>query len=311
MNEREHSPAGGSRGRAPISDEPVPTPFLRVLRERREACAVQLRKCRKHCGEESVHQLRVATRRLTSHLSLLECLVPRAELKQARRLLKDRMSRLSELRDVHVQLTFIAAQVGSYPPLARIREQLERRQRKLVRKAGRRIRGFVNRKLNRWLDRVEERLAAGARSSSARRRQLKLAVRATADAFREVVQRRKQILPTEPATVHRTRIAFKKFRYMVESLSPEITGYSRRELRRLAYYQRKMGLVQDLEVLQETIAGAVPQENRSADGFEPFRKYLCQRRRRALLNFIRAADQLYTFWPPGAQPPGMPRATAR
>jgi CHAD domain-containing protein len=50
-------------------------------------------------------------------------------------------------------------------------------------------------------------------------------------------------------TVHQTRIAFKRFRYMLESLSPAITGPSRRQLRALAYYQRKMGIIQDHEVL--------------------------------------------------------------
>ncbi|MCX6926986.1 MAG: hypothetical protein NT154_27830, partial [Verrucomicrobia bacterium] len=87
-------------------------------------------------------------------------------------------------------------------------------------------------------------------------------------------------------------------RYMVESLSPALTGLTKRQLRTLAYYQRKMGIIQDLEVLQAFIAGYVRENKRGADLLRSFCGYLRRRRTRALRSFLKTADRLYEFWPP-------------
>jgi CHAD domain-containing protein len=113
-----------------------------------------------------------------------------------------------------------------------------------------------------------------------------------------VVRRRQAIDPANASTIHRTRIAFKKFRYIVESLSPDVTGFGKRELRALAYYQRRMGNLQDLEVVQQCITSFV-QKHAGMEGLlKPFVGYLKARRARALRSFLRSADDLFEFWPP-------------
>jgi CHAD domain-containing protein len=282
---------------APAKAAGLTAPLLKVLQLRRQAYEVQLKKCQLRCSEEAVHQLRVSIRRLISHVALLECAFPGADLKKARRILKGQMTHLSKLRDVHVQLTFLKAHRKAFPVLRLMDRQLGKRERKLIKKARLQIRAFGNKKPTISLQALELRLIA-AGDAATRRRQAKAVLRETLHAFREVVRRRRAIQITEPSTVHRTRVAFKKFRYMVEALSPDFTGYNNRQVRRLALYQRKMGLVQDLEVLQRTVNAFASKKPAHKPRLEPFGKYLQGRRQRALRRFIATADDLYQFWPP-------------
>ena len=134
-------------------------------------------------------------------------------------------------------------------------------------------------------------------------------LRATNHAFHEVVARRQAINPAEPRTIHRTRVAFKRFRYMVESLSPAVTGLGGKPLRTLARYQRKMGNIQDLEVILACLNEYLEDHAHAQPLLEPFCRYLRRRRARALLAFLKSADDLFRFWPP--QRMAVPRVTGR
>jgi CHAD domain-containing protein len=122
-------------------------------------------------------------------------------------------------------------------------------------------------------------------------------LRRTGEAFAETVDRWRAIDPSAPRTIHRTRVAFKKFRYMVETLPFAVTGLRKRDLRNLAYYQRKMGNIQDIEVIQACVT-TFRQRHASASALlEPFHAYLHGRRKRALQLFLMSANKLSGFWP--------------
>jgi CHAD domain-containing protein len=123
-------------------------------------------------------------------------------------------------------------------------------------------------------------------------------LRATANAFAEAVQRRRAINLADLQTIHQTRVAFKRFRYMIESLSPALTGLSKRQLRALAYYQRKMGIIQDHEVLHRCVVRFIRENSQTELLLRPFCRYLKQRRMRAVHSFVKSADRLLEFWPP-------------
>ena len=258
----------------------------------------ELRGCQKHFSEKGVHELRVAARRLMSQLVLLSCVVRSAPLEKARRILKRRSAALGELRDTHVQLAAIAGQTARFPELTVIRAWLQRREERLAKSAAKQVRGFKTRKLEKWVHAVTDDLRGQSRGSRDQRRLTAAVLRATARAFAETVERRQAIDLADLRTIHQTRVAFKRFRYMVESLSPDLTGLSKRQLRALAYYQRKMGIIQDLEVLQARVARFIREHQEAEASLRPFGRYLGQRRSRALRSFLRSADRLFEFWPP-------------
>src|ERR1035441_3853249 len=260
----------------------------------------QLRRRQEQFSEEAVHELRVATRRLLAQLTLLSCIAPSAALEKARRILKRRLAALGDLRDTHVQRLFIEQKTGSFPELVRLRGWLQRHERRLARSAAEKVNRFKTRKLERWISALIQDLTVNARRSRAQSQLASAVLRAAAQAFAEAVERRRAIDLADLRTIHQTRVAFKRFRYTMESLSPGLTGLSKRQLRTLAYYQRKMGIIQDLEVMQACLARYTRGGKKREALLHRFSRHLRQRRARAVGSFLKSADRIYEFWPPAA-----------
>jgi CHAD domain-containing protein len=270
------------------------------LDNRWESYRERLRQCQDKFSAEAVHELRVATRRLLAQFILLSCVAPSAALEKARRMLKRRLAALGDLRDAHVQRLFIEEKAAGFPELALLHGWLQQRERQLAKAAADKVHRFKTKKLEKWISAMTADLTANARRSRAQRQLASAVLRATARAFAEAVERRRAIDVADMRTVHQTRVAFKRFRYMLESLSPGVTGLSRRQLRAIAYYQRKMGIIQDLEVMQAGVARYSREGKKRAARLQRFSRHLRQRRARALRSFLKSADRLFGFWPPAA-----------
>jgi CHAD domain-containing protein len=270
-----------------------------ALESRWQTYRKQLRHCQDEFSAEGVHELRVATRRLLAQFVLLDCVTAGSPLEKARRVLKRRLTALSDLRDTQVQLLLIDHLIAAYPELAVLRAWIQRHERRLVESAADNVSRCKTRKLEKWVSAMADELTANAHTSRAQERLASAVLQAAARSFAEAVQRRQAIDLAEMRTVHQTRVAFKRFRYMVESLSPALTSLSKRQLRTLAYYQRKMGIIQDLEVMQRCLARFLHEHSKAEPALRPFSHHLRQRRSRALRSFLKTADRLFDFWPPG------------
>jgi CHAD domain-containing protein len=244
-----------------------------------------------------VHELRVATRRLISQLSLVGCAFPAPKSRKLRRVLKRQLESLSALRDLQVQRVFVEQQAAKFPELNLLQAFLGRQECELIKEAARQTVQRRAKKLEKWTDGLTASLAQSLKDAPQPDESTVLVLRRIGEAFAETVKRWRAIDPSEPRTIHRTRVAFKKFRYMVETLPPGVTGFRKRDLRNLAYYQRKMGNIQDIEVIQACIT-AFRQQHESAETLlAPFRAYLQARRKRALRLFLMSATKLSGFWP--------------
>jgi CHAD domain-containing protein len=269
-----------------------------ALENRWESYREQLRRCQEKFSEGAVHELRVATRRLLAQFTLLSSVAPGAALEKGRRILKRRLAILGDLRDTQVQRLFIEQQTIRFPELLLLRDWLKRRERRLAQAAAEKVNRFKTRKLGRWISALIGHLTTNAGRSRTQSRLAIGVLRATANAFADAVDRRQAIDLADLRTIHQTRVAFKRFRYMLESLSPGITGLSKRQLRTLAYYQRKMGIIQDLEVMQACVARYTRGDKKREALLQRFSRHLRERRARALRSFLKSADRLYEFWPP-------------
>jgi len=282
-------------------EPPAVAPVLAAaLDSRWQSYCDQLRLCQRQFSEEAVHQLRVATRRLLAQFTLLCSVAPHPALEKARRLLKRRLVVLGDLRDAQVQRQFLEQKTVRFPELVLLGGWLHRRERRLSRSAAASVNRFKTRKLERCIAAVLESLAANAHKPRVQRQLASAVLRAAAQTFAEAVERRRAIDLADLRTIHQTRVAFKRFRYTVESLSPGVTGLTRRQLRPLAYYQRKMGIIQDLEVMQGCVAQYVRGNKQREVLLHRFASHLRQRRARALRSFLISADRLFEFWPPAA-----------
>jgi CHAD domain-containing protein len=122
-------------------------------------------------------------------------------------------------------------------------------------------------------------------------------------AFRRARQLRTRINPRDPWTIHRTRVAFKRFRYMVEALAERLPGVTGERLAAMRHYQTMMGEIQDAEVLLRTLDKFLRKKEIKPEAARRFRAELLRRRQRLIRIYLKAADQLLEFWPlPGGGP---------
>ena len=298
------SPTKPGAIRISLATEAVPVavgPYLAEgLASRWQSYRKQLHHCQEECSEEAVHELRVATRRLLAQFTLLSWVEPSTPIEKARRILKRHLAALGDLRDIHVQRLFLEQKAARFPELVLFHAWLERRERCLVKSAAGQVSRFKTRKLEKSISALIADLTVNAGGARRQTRLESTVLQAAAEAFAEAVARCRAINLAEPDTIHRTRVAFKRFRYIMESLAPGLTGLSKRQLRALACYQRKMGLIQDLEVMQTCLTNYLRENQEHTALLRPFCRHLRQRRSRALRSFVKTADRLFEFWPPAA-----------
>src|SRR6185369_16769683 len=230
------------------ADERVRQSLEELLDLRRRGYRKAFKSCRKKFSEQSVHGLRVEIRRILSTLALLAAAVPHTRIVALESELRDRLKALSRLRDTQVQIDAIAEICKDTPQLKSFHAWLRRRERRLMkrlkgelaearpRRTARRI-GRLSRTLHEITDRTTGKVDLQARL-----------IEATGRAFETVRARYRQVGPRDLAMIHRIRIAFKKFRYMVEALDG-IIRITDRQLRAMQAYQKSMGEIQDVEVL--------------------------------------------------------------
>src|ERR1041385_8119545 len=266
-----------------------------ALRDRWRTYRKQLRHCQKDFSETSIHQLRVATRRLMTQCVLVSSTTTGGKAERARKKLKGRLNLLGELRDIQVQRMFLEKQLLRFPEIALIVNLLRRRERVLAKAVTRKVGGARTKKLGKWISALCEEIAS-CPGNAAKHDLIQANVMSSLkSAFAEVCQRRKTINPGDSETIHRTRVAFKKLRYMTEALSPVFTGLGKGELRRFAHYQRRMGTLQDLEIVQSCVSRFLHEHSGTEPLLRRFSGYLRMRQRRALRTCLEHADDLIGF----------------
>ena len=253
----------------------------------------RLKRCRKEFSEEAVHQLRIETRRLLAKLDLLAALLPRARVNKARRLLKERLDAFDPLRDTQVKLLATEKLLKRFPEARPFRETLQRRERRLARDVSRRLRRCGTRKIAKAVTRMDKQIRRVLNGSAATRQEIVATVNA---AFGQVVARKQAIDGADTTTIHATRVAFKKFRYMLESLQPVLPLATDRRLETMQRYQSSMGDIQDSEVLLAGVKGFV-QKRHPEKSLKRLQAALVRRRILLIRRYLRSADELFSFWP--------------
>lgn len=278
-------------------DPTFPSPqglLLDALEKRWKTCLTELDHCQAEFSNEAVHDVRVALRRLLSLASLLHTIEPHPRLKKLRRALKSQLDNFDELRDTQVMLVKVAETINELPQLGDFQAHLLKAERRLLKKLQKKIEKFELKDVTRRILKTRESLEAEEKADLAAS-----ILQSVDEAFAIARQRRERIDPARPATIHRLRVAFKKFRYMVEIASPLLAGIPERNLKRMNHYQTLMGEIQDAEVFQQSLA----EFDASSADLEPVRLYSESRHADAISAYMKNKDMLDTFWRSAAQRP--------
>ena len=265
----------------------------------------ELKRCRDKFSDKAIHQFRVETRRLLARVDLLGSFLPARHLAKAQRALKHHLDVLDDLRDTQVQLRTVGKLLRVFPAARPFHDFLVKRETRFTRRTRKRIKQIRHRRLARLI-------AACRADVKARLRELppqrvsELLLRSLNRAFGRTHQRWGRIRPDDARTIHRTRVAFKKFRYMVEAVAEFLAGVTDERLAVLHRYQTMMGEIQDAEVLLQTLDKFLRKQEIKPEAARRFREELLRRRRRLIRVYLAAADELPEFWPPHQSRTGVP-----
>lgn len=271
--------------------------LIEALEDRHRNFAVQLVRVRRRPSEPGVHDLRVATRRLVAVMDLISGVAQDALLEKRRKALRSFLKGFNGLRDAHIRRIALRKLRAAFPSAGMCLRGMQVQERELLVATGRSVRMFDTAGLQASIAEAEDallRISINPALASATRVVL---TGALAAAFTRVVRRRQGINGTDPATVHRMRVAFKRFRYSLEILTPLLPWMTAGTRSRLNGYQTAMGKIQDTVVLLEGIAAYEakrPVTGRMA--LIEVREYLLRRRMALMDAFLANADVLYTFW---------------
>jgi len=266
----------------------------------------RLKRCQERFSEDAVHDVRVETRRLLSTLELLGAFLPESDIKKVRRALKRHLDTFDQLRDTQVQLGYVGRMAGTFPDAHTFYDWLRKREARFTRTTRKAVKRIKTKRLGRCLAAFEKEIRL-QRKRITREQAFAIIRRAINLAFARVAHRCRHVRADDTKTIHRTRIAFKHFRYMVEALAPLLPAVTEDHRRALRGYQCMMGDIQDMEVLLAALDKFVQKEEVNAASARRLKKELVRWRRMLIQIYLNAAGRLRRFWPP----PGLRQPTQK
>jgi len=204
-------------------------------------------RCSKEASEPEVHALRLATRHLQAVVQLLGAMHPDAErLHPFRQTLRRILKCTGELRDLQLHLAFLAA----HPPVTAWQRMLRRHLAAREANAQRRVQRTLGR-----IDRSALLATAAYAWPPPPPGRVRIAARA---ALRErsakLLRRIRALRTTEPHTLHRARIALKRYRSLRVLLADDQDQREARSLRSLKRLLDRLGEWHDRSVRVEQMA---------------------------------------------------------
>jgi CHAD domain-containing protein len=265
--------------------------LLDSLDEREATYREELKKCRDDFSKSAVHDLRTSIRRLFAVLDVVGFFTSDSDVEKVQDRLKEQLAGVGDLRDVQVLLDRIAADRGALPELGPFQGYLEKREKR-ERRAGEKHVGEIKpggvKKRLRKLRQALEDLSAEELNGKL--------PQAVDQAYLTVVQRYGEVDPSRLVSIHHLRVAFKKFRYMLEVIHPCLPGFPASQLQRMHDHQTRMGTLHDTEVLLETLA-EFAKDDESYDP-APVRRFYERTLADALSAYLQDKEQVLTFWRP-------------
>jgi CHAD domain-containing protein len=257
----------------------------------------ELKRCQKKFSEKAVHNSRVAARRLLATIELLEGFLRPEIVKKGQCLIKEHLDIFDDLRDTQVQLVAVNSLQATFPAARAICDWLQKRETRFRKQARNCVKRSRTKPLAKFItaseNAFEKQLEEGSADTAA-----KLLLRSVNKAFNRTMQFKQRIRTARPKTIHRTRVAFKRFRYMLELLAEHLPA-DEKMLAEMQHYQTMMGDIQDAEVLLHCFDKFARKKKIRPEAANQLRDELLRRRAWLIKVYMDAAGQLREFWPGG------------
>jgi len=205
------------------------------------------------------------------------------------RTFKRQLDKFDDLRDTQVALAVTSKLLYELPQLQVFQTYLEETEQKIFLTLGEQLKKFDNSKIDKRIRRTYEAIASEVRDDMEAD-----VLQVMDDAFLLTKIRLRWVDLTRPATIHRVRVAFKAFRYMVEIIYPMLNDFPIEHLKRMNNYQTRMGDIQDTEVFLRTFTDF--SQDASHSSLESVHRYYDHHHIEAIAAYIQNVNQLHSFW---------------
>lgn len=227
-------------------------------------------------------------------MELLESFLPAEVLKRVRYLIKEHLDIFDDLRDTQVQLVAVNGLQATFPSARAFWGWLKKREERFRKWTCDCVKRIKARPLAKLIAASE-----GVLEKELKKRKIDMAanllIRSISNAHKRTTRLRKKIRAAHPESIHRTRVAFKRFRYMVELLAEDLAA-DEKMLAEMQHYQTMMGDIQDADVLLQTFDKFVRKKKIRSESASKLREELVRRREWLIRVYLDAAGQLKEFW---------------
>ena len=249
----------------------------------------KLKSCRAEFSQKAVHDLRTTIRRLLALLDVIAFFTSASQIEKLSDRLKRQLDDFSDLRDLQVMLDRVSEDMRTFPELEPFQDYLEKREKRQQRSDEKHIQSIKPGAVDKRLLKIQGALE----DLSAEELKDKL-LQAVDEAYLTVIQRYGEMDPSQLVSIHHLRVAFKNFRYRVETIHPCLPDFPEAQLQRMHDYQTQMGNIHDLQVLLEALAEFA----KGSDSYDPrpvrrsYEKLLAE----ALSAYLKTKGEVLHFW---------------
>ncbi len=266
--------------------------FISLINEMWHYYTYQINECHEHFSEEAVHDLRVCIRRFLSLNSLINQITPNQYFNDIKSFLKNQIKNLSRLRDAQVQILIVKELRLNFPELNLYYYDLLRKEEKLVNRIRENIDILSSDELEGNIFFLKLHINRFLQSEKQNFDSLKEIIK---NQFESILKIKDNIVPENPNTIHRLRLAFKEYRYILEHLQG-LFNLSDKLIANLRKYQTYMGNIQDYQVLYIDISKfAKKQGEIPLKAFESILLFIDEKKVGLINEFMNNSDMIYEF----------------
>ena len=274
------------------------------------------KKARSNPAEKTIHDLRVATRRMMALLDLVRSIYPGSGAAGVLKQLDKQLQSLSTLRDTQVQILKMEQMAANHQVLLGLIDTLKTGETAQTRLAQKEIDRAELDPMQAYFDQLRTKVGEFLTVPAMQETAPSILWGMLAKIFVKTVILRNEIRNDQDCLaepdihrdkirkIHDLRLHFKRFRYSIEILEPILPRVTGRLLKRMSEYQSKMGTIQDTEMLISLIdsnAKRLRKKNRKRaaphqDPFAPLQTELKERLRNEVSSFLVSMDDMDEYW---------------
>ena len=249
--------------------------------------------CNEQFSEKAVHDFRVSIRRFLACISFVSNTLGQDAVANLKNRLKTQIKAFNPLRDLQVQLIAVQRLVYSYPVLYRLYHMLLEEEEHMLYQMTKILDGFDLLSIDRDMLTIKAQVSKYFVTENILTNHLTGIVYQKLLAVKIAFSNANK---NDLKSIHKIRLAFKKFRYMME-ISQPITGITDEELLELKGFQSILGSIQDNNIFVNKLKEFQSTQNQvSTEMFTPVLEKLMYDRQNLIDELFESPDRIGNYW---------------